>query len=226
MEYAIDVSQACRERGVRTVAVTAGEICAEPREEFFRHLDAANVDLKAFTEEFYQKVCGGRLEPVKETLKYVRHETETWLEITTLLIPGMNDSDGELDRMTQWISAELGPDVPLHFTAFHPDFRMLDTPPTPVQTLKRARDIALGNGLRYCYTGNVHDKEGGSTYCATCSRLLVGRDRYVLSEWGLNALGACSSCGTPLPGVFEAEPGNWGARRVPVRLSEFADRSA
>ena len=225
MEYAIDVAQACRERGVRTVAVTAGEICAKPREEFFRHLDAANVDLKAFTEEFYEKVCLGRLEPVKETLAYVRHETDTWLEITTLLIPGMNDSDRELDHMTQWIVSELGPDVPLHFTAFHPDFRMHETPPTPVRTLKRAREIAMRNGLRFCYTGNVQDKAGGSTYCATCGHLLVGRDRYVLSEWDLTARAACASCGATLPGVFEAKPGNWGSRRIPVRLRDFADHS-
>lgn len=221
-EYAIDVAQACREHGIRTVAVTAGEICPEPREEFFRHMDAANVDLKGFTEDFYRKICGGDFQTVKDTLVYLKHETDVWFEITTLLIPGENDADAELDAMTRWIADRLGPDVPLHFTAFHPDYKMLDKPPTPPATLARARRIALGNGLRYVYTGNVHDKEGGSTACHACGERLIGRDWYVLSEWNLTPEGACATCGTPCAGRFEPHPGTWGARRLPVRLRDFA----
>ena len=221
-EYAIDVAEACHERGIRTVAVTAGEICPEPREEFFRHMDAANVDLKGFTEDFYRKICGGDFQTVKDTLMYLKHETDVWFEITTLLIPGENDSDADLDAQTRWIADKLGPDVPLHFTAFHPDYKMLDKPPTPPATLKKARRIALGNGLRYVYTGNVHDKEGGSTYCHGCGERLIGRDWYVLSDWNLTPEGACASCGTPCAGRFEGHPGTWGARRLPVRLRDFA----
>jgi len=218
MEYAIDVAQACHEAGVRTVAVTAGYICSEPRAEFFAAIDAANVDLKAFTERFYRKVCGAELAPVLDTLVYLKRETRTWFEVTTLLIPGENDSDAELDAMTQWLAAELGPDVPLHFSAFHPDWKMSDRAPTPPATLERARRIALGNGLRYVYTGNVHDRVGGSTWCHRCGGLLIERDWYELGRWGLDAGGACVACGERLPGVFAAKPGTWGSRRLPVRL--------
>jgi pyruvate formate lyase activating enzyme len=218
MEYAIDVAQACHERGVRTVAVTAGYICPEPRTEFFAAMDAANVDLKGFTERFYRNLCGAELAPVLETLEYVKRETRTWLEITTLLIPGENDSDAELDAMTQWIAAHLGPDVPLHFSAFHPDWKMGDYPPTPPATLTRARQIALRNGLHYVYTGNVHDRDGGSTWCHGCGALLIERDWYELGRWGLAPDGRCASCGTTIPGVFESRPGSWGAKRMPVRL--------
>jgi pyruvate formate lyase activating enzyme len=222
MEYAIDVAQACREAGIRTVAVTAGEICPEPRREFYRHMDAANVDLKGFTERFYRNICGGDLQTVKETLVYLKHETDVWFEITTLLIPGENDSDQELDQMTRWVAEALGPDVPIHFSAFHPDYKLLDKPPTPPATLSRARRIAMGNGLRYAYTGNVHDREGGTTFCHNCGERLIGRDWYVLKEWNLTPEGTCASCGTPLPGRFEGAPGTWGARRLPVRLRDFA----
>ncbi len=222
MEYAIDVARACREVGIRAVAVTAGEICDEPRVEFYRHMDAANVDLKAFTEDFYRKICGGQLQPVLDTLVYLKHETEVWFEITTLLIPGHNDSDGEIDAMTRWVVESLGPDVPMHFTAFHPDWKMMDTPPTPPATLTRARSIALANGVRYAYTGNVHDEDGGSTYCHGCDRLLIGRDWFVLTAWNLTGEGLCSTCGEPCAGVFEGPPGTWGARRRPVRLQEYA----
>ncbi|MCC7345253.1 MAG: AmmeMemoRadiSam system radical SAM enzyme [Deltaproteobacteria bacterium] len=222
MEYAIDVAQACRERGIKAVAVTAGEICPEPREEFYRYMDAANVDLKAFTERFYEKICSGKLQPVLDTLKYLKHETKVWFEITTLLIPGQNDSDPELEAQTQWIREELGPDVPLHFTAFHPDYKMLDLPPTPPATLTRAREIALKNGLHYVYTGNVHDHGGSSTYCPNCKKILIGRDWYVLSEWNLTEAGDCRFCGTRIPGVFAGPPGRWGAKRVPVYLKDFA----
>ena len=222
LEYAVDAAVACHERGVKTVAVTAGYICAEPRAEFFRHMDAANVDLKAFTDDFYRNICGARLDAVLDTLKYLRHETDVWMELTTLLIPGENDSDDEIDRMTQWVARELGPDVPMHFSAFHPDWKMTGHPPTPPATLTRARAIARANGVRYVYTGNVHDRDGGSTFCHTCGGMLIGRDWYVLSEWNLAGNGTCRNCGTPPAGVFEAKPGKWGAWRRPVRLAEFA----
>ena len=225
LEYAVDVAQACHERGIRTVAVTAGYITREPREEFFRHMDAANIDLKAFTDRFYWKLCGGRLEPVLDTLRYLHDETDVWFEITDLLIPGENDSEAEIEDMTQWIAEHLGPDVPLHFTAFHPDWKMTDWPHTPLQTLTRSRDIALKNGLRYVYTGNVHDFAGSSTYCYRCGDNLVGRDGYELSTWNLALDGRqaiCSGCGTPIAGLFESRPGTWGNRRMPVLLSARA----
>ena len=219
MEYAIDVAQACHEVGVKSVAVTAGYMCAEPRVEFYRYMDAANVDLKGFTERFYYKVCGGELQPVLETLEYLKHETQVWFEITTLLIPGENDSDAELDELTQWVMQKLGPEVPLHFTAFHPDWKMLDKPHTPPATLTRARDIGVRNGLRYVYTGNVHDREGGSTWCHGCGTLLIERDWYELGAWRLDEQGKCRQCGEALPGVFNGPPGTWGRRRQPVRLA-------
>jgi pyruvate formate lyase activating enzyme len=222
LEYAVDVADACRAAGIRTVAVTAGEICPEPRAELYRHMDAANVDLKGFTDRFYRKICGGELAPVLDTLRYLKHETDVWFEITNLVIPGENDGDEEFDAMTRWIAEHLGPDVPLHFTAFHPDYKMLETPPTPPATLSRARRIALANGLHHVYTGNVHDRDGGSTWCHHCGQRLIGRDWYVLSEWNLTPEGACNACGTPCAGVFDGPPGSWGARRVPVRLRDFA----
>jgi pyruvate formate lyase activating enzyme len=221
MEYAIDVAQACHEVGVKTVAVTAGYVCPEPRQEFYAHMDAANVDLKAFTEKFYRKVTIGELAPVLDTLKFLKHETEVWFELTTLLIPGYNDSDRELEEMTQWVVTELGPDVPMHFTAFHPDYKMLDVPPTPPQTLAHARRIAIKNGVRYAYTGNVHDERGSSTYCHACGTRLIGRDWYRLTDWNLTSNGACMTCGEPCPGHFEPRPGTWGPRRQPVRLANF-----
>ncbi len=221
LEYAVDVAQACREQGIRTVAVTAGEICAEPRQEFFAAMDAANVDLKGFTERFYHDICGGSLAAVLETLQYLRHETDVWFEITNLIIPGENDADAELEGMTAWIVEHLGSDVPVHFTAFHPDYRMLDRPPTPPETLSRARRIARANGLHHAYTGNVHDEDGGSTTCTGCGQRLIGRDWYVLTHWGLDETGACTECGTRLAGYFDGPPGTWGAKRQPVRLADF-----
>jgi pyruvate formate lyase activating enzyme len=221
-EYAIDVAQACHEVGVKAVAVTAGYQCAAPRAEFYRYMDAANVDLKAFTEQFYKQITVGHLQAVLDTLEYLKKETTVWFEITTLLIPGENDSEREIEELTQWVMEHLGPDVPLHFTAFHPDFKMLDKPPTPPSTLTMARRIAVKNGLRYAYTGNVHDEEGGSTYCHHCGRKLIGRDWYVMTDWHLTDDGLCLYCGTPCAGVFEGPPGNWGAKRLPVRLKDFA----
>ena len=224
-EYAIDVAQACHELDIQAVAVTAGEVCAEPREEFYRHMDAANVDLKAFTESFYREICGSHLQPVLETLVYLQHETEVWFEITTLLIPGENDSPKEIDAMSRWVVDKLGRDVPMHFTAFHPDWKMMDHAPTPPQTLSGARRIAMGNGVRYVYTGNVHDHEGGSTYCHECGERLIGRDWYVLNDWRLTEDGSCRGCGTPCPGRFSSTPGDWGASRLPVRLSDYQRRA-
>jgi pyruvate formate lyase activating enzyme len=220
LEYAVDIAAACREQGIRSVAVTAGYIDPEPRKEFFRAMDAANVDLKAFTDRFYHKICGGHLAPVLETLEYIRNETDTWLETTTLLIPGQNDSDAELDQMTQWVVEHLGPDVPMHFSAFHPDWKMLDTPSTPASTLRRARRIAMDNGVRFAYTGNVHDSDGSSTYCPGCKELVIERDWYVLGEWHIDANGACGHCGTRIPGHFDAAPGHFGAKQVRVRLAD------
>ncbi|HKQ84941.1 MAG TPA: AmmeMemoRadiSam system radical SAM enzyme [Steroidobacteraceae bacterium] len=219
MEYAMDVADACRERGIQNVAVTAGYMCDAPRREFYRHMDAANVDLKGFTERFYRKICGAELGNVLETLQYLEHETNVWFEITTLLIPEENDSDAELHAMTHWIMDRLGPDVPLHFTAFHPDWKMRDKPPTPPATLTRARDIALANGLHHVYTGNVHDAEGSSTYCASCKTRVIERDWYELGEYRLDENGACLKCGAVVPGVFEARAGKWGRKRLPVRIA-------
>ncbi len=222
LEYAVDTAIACHAQDIYAVAVTAGYITEAAREDFFRHIDAANVDLKAFTDRFYWKICGGHLDPVLETISYIRNETSTWLELTTLLIPGENDSDAEIDAMTQWIADQLGAEVPLHFSAFHPDWKMLDTPPTPHRTLTRAREIALGNGLHHVYTGNVHDPAGSSTYCPGCGELLVGRDWYELSTWNLRMRGAqatCGSCGAAIAGVFEERPGTWGSRRQPVHVA-------
>lgn len=221
-EYAVDVAQACRAEGVRAVAVTAGYVSPEPRAEFYASMDAANIDLKGFTDEFYRKVCGGRLQPVLETLEYVRRQTPVWLEITTLLIPGLNDSPGELDSLTRWVAEKLGPDTPVHFSAFHPDYRMYDRGATPPETLRLARRIGMDNGLRYVYTGNVHDPEGGSTRCDSCGELLIGRDWYELTAWTLDEGGWCRSCGTPCAGIFERQPGDWGARRLPVEIGARA----
>jgi pyruvate formate lyase activating enzyme len=219
MEYAIDVAKAARTRGVRSVAVTAGYMCPEPRAELFKHMDATNIDLKGFTADFYRKVCGAELAAVLETLEYVRHETRVWLEITTLLIPGLNDSDGELEAMCAWLVEHLGRDVPLHFTAFHPDWKMRDVPATPLSTLRRARQIALRHGLRYVYTGNVRDPEGGSTWCHACGAPLIRRDGYAIGQWALSPQGGCRECGTTCAGVFERRPGDWGPYCTPVRLS-------
>ncbi|GIX04473.1 MAG: AmmeMemoRadiSam system radical SAM enzyme [Planctomycetaceae bacterium] len=219
LEYALDVAQACHARGIKTVAVTAGEICPEPRREFFQHMDAANVDLKGFTERFYRDICAGHLQPVLDTLVYLKHSTKVWLEITTLLIPGENDAPQELAALSRWVHAELGDDVPLHFTAFHPDYRMRDKPPTPVATLRQARTIALEQGLKYVYTGNVRDVEGSTTWCPRCSRAVIVREGYDIVTWGMDA-GRCAFCGELIAGVWEDLPGDWGSRRQPISLAE------
>lgn len=221
MEYAIDVAKACHQQGLKTIAVSAGYISPEPRKEFFNYIDAVNIDLKGFTDEFYFKQTGAHLEPVLDTLKYIKNETNVWLEITTLLIPGLNDSDEELNELTTWIKNNLGPDVPLHFSAYHPDWKLKDIAATPADTLVRARNIALNNGLHYVYTGNIHNEEGDSSYCHQCGEKLIGRDWYVLTEWNLDKDGKCSNCKTPLAGIFEQAPGTWGANRLPIKISEY-----
>lgn len=217
-EYAVDTAKECRKLGIKTVAVTAGYVCAEPRKEFYEWMDAANVDLKGFTEEFYKKYTDSSLEPVLETLLYLKKKTKVWIEITTLLIPGLNDSDKELRSLTSWIIKNLGPDVPLHFTAFHPAYKMPDVPPTPVSTLRKSRETALANGIRYCYTGNAEDPEGETTFCHSCGKKLIGRSWYALREWNLKENGLCKFCGAICAGVLESEPGNWGSKRLPVTL--------
>ena len=220
-EYAMDAADACREAGLETVAVTAGYISPAPRKEFYEKMDAANVDLKAFTDEFYVKLTGAKLAPVLDTLVYLKHETKVWFEITTLLIPGKNDSPGEILAMSKWIMKELGPDVPLHFTAFHPDFKMTELPPTPASTLSRSRKIAIDEGLRYVYTGNVHDREGGTTFCPSCNAPLIVRDWHRIESYRLSPEGRCPGCGTSIPGRFEAfdVKRQFGRRRIPVCVS-------
>jgi len=221
-EYAMDVADACHARGVQTVAVTAGYMRAAARGEFYAKMDAANVDLKAFSEDFYFKLTGAHLAPVLETLEYLVRETGVWTEITTLLIPGRNDSDGELRAECEWIMRHLGPDVPLHFTAFHPDWKMTDAEATPPATLARARGIARRAGLHYVYTGNVHDEAGGSTYCPSCDEAVVVRDWYDIRAYRLTDTGACSHCGTQLAGRYQKFGKPFGAKRIPVRLGSAA----
>lgn len=218
LEYASDVAQACHAHGIANVAVTAGYICAEPRAEFFAHMDAANVDLKAFSERFYHHVTGGHLQPVLETLEYLVHETSVWTEVTTLLIPGENDTEAELVRMSAWMVDHLGPDVPWHFTAFHPDYRMRDKDPTCASSLQRAWHIARAAGMRHVYLGNIHDEEGGATHCHACGELLIGRDWHEITAWKLMPAGTCPTCGARLTGHFNEQPGTWGRKRLPLRL--------
>ncbi|MCL2524741.1 MAG: AmmeMemoRadiSam system radical SAM enzyme [Betaproteobacteria bacterium] len=222
-EYAIDTALACRAEGIHNVAVTAAYIHPQPAREFFAAMDAANVDLKAFTEHFYQKLCAGRLTPVLDMLAWIRHETDCWLEITTLLIPGHNDSPAEIAELAAWIERELGPEVPLHLTAFHPDWKMTDLPPTPPATLRQARQIALAAGLRHVYLGNLRGSEGGATFCRQCQAALIVRDGYAIRRYELTADGRCPHCQTPLAGHFGPRLGRdglaFGARRIPIRLA-------
>lgn len=221
-EYAMDTADACHDLGIQAVAVTAGYIGIEARRDFYAKIDAANVDLKGFTDEFYVKICGAHLQPVLDTLVYLRHETDVWTEITTLLIPGKNDSDAEIEAECQWIARELGPDVPLHFTAFHPDYKMTDVVGTPAKTLSRARHIARAEGLRYVYTGNVHDIDGGTTFCPGCAHGAVVRDWYEILSYAISPDGRCLRCGTPVPGRFAPMESHWGGKRVPVRINVAA----
>ncbi len=220
-EYAIDTAQACHERGIKTVAVTAGYIYPEPAREFYAAMDAANVDLKAFTDDFYRRLCGARLQPVLDTLAYIHHETDCWLEITTLLIPGLNDSPDEIDALSGWVMNELGPDVPLHFTAFHPDWKLNELPPTPPPTLMNARRIAMDAGLHYVYTGNIHDSEGDTTFCPDCQAALIVRDWYAIRHCDLPDNGYCPHCCAKIPGHYGKFGKPFGARRIPVRLTRL-----
>jgi pyruvate formate lyase activating enzyme len=217
-EYAIDTAVACHEAGLKNVAVTAGYIHSEPRKEFYAVMDAANVDLKGFTDDFYVKNCGGHLQPVLDTLIYLKRETEVWLEITTLLIPTLNDSEEEIRALSEWVFKELGPNVPLHFSAFHPDYKMMDLPPTPAATLRRARTIAQEAGLNYVYTGNVHDPEGGTTYCPSCRAPVIRRDWYEILDYHMTEDGCCQRCGTAIAGKFQKFGTAFGSRRVPVSI--------
>ncbi len=218
-EYAMDTADACHAKGIKTVAVTAWYMHAEARRDFYSKIDAANVDLKAFTEDFYFKLTGSQLQPVLDTLIYLKHETDVWFEITTLLIPGKNDSDEELTAMSKWIKKELGSDVPLHFSAFHPDYKMPDIPPTPPATLVRAREIALKEGLHYVYTGNVHNIEGDTTFCPDCQAPLIVRDWYQINLYGLTKDGHCPDCGSALAGRFDEKAGHFGRRRIPIAIN-------
>jgi pyruvate formate lyase activating enzyme len=217
LEYARDVAAACRERGIRSVAVTAGYVNAEPREELFSFIDAANIDLKAFDDDFYRRIAGGHLEPVLDTLRYLRRETDVWVEVTNLVIPGHNDAEDDIHRMVDWIFEEFGSDVPVHFSAFHPSYKMRDVPPTPRSTLRRARQIAKDAGIHHVYTGNVHDREGDTTYCAACGTVLIVRDWYEVIAWNLDD-GACPKCGVRCAGVLDPAPGTWGSRRLTVKM--------
>ncbi len=192
----------------------------EPRAEFYAAMDAVNIDLKGFTAEFYHRVCGADLAAVLDTIEYVATRTDTWLELTTLVIPGHNDSEDELDAMTRWVVEHCGPDVPMHFSAFHPDWKMRDVPATPPATLTRARAIAMANGVRYAYTGNVHDRQGDTTICPGCHRPVIERDWYEIRAYRLHDDGRCSGCGTPIAGVFDGPAGRWGRTRLPVRIAE------
>ena len=216
LEYAKDCAIAAKEKNLKSVAVTAGYINPKAREDFFSFIDAANVDLKAFTQSFYKKICGGDLSPILETLIYLKKETNVWFEITTLLIPGENDSEKEIEEETQWIIDNLGPNVPIHFTSFHPDYKMRDKKNTSLQTLKNARKIAKKNGINHVYTGNIHDEEGSSTYCPNCKNKVIGRDWFKLSNWELKVSGNCKYCETKIEGLFEDRPGEWGPKRLPV----------
>ncbi len=202
LEYAVDIAAACREAGIHTVAVTSGYMMPAARAEFYDHMDAANIDLKAFTDRFYHKLASAHLQPVLETIEYAHKETDCWIELTNLIIPGENDSDHEIAEMSAWIMDRLGPNVPLHLSAFHPDYKMRDKSRTPAETLSRARRIALDHGLHYVYVGNVHDEAGSSTYCPGCGEKVIGRDWYVLSRWHLDYFGHCLSCGHQIDGRF------------------------
>jgi pyruvate formate lyase activating enzyme len=217
-EYAMDVADACHALDVKTVAVTAGYMHDLPRREFYAKMDAANVDLKAFTEEFYFRQTGAHLQPVLETLQYLCRETQVWVELTTLLIPGYNDSAHEIGQMCEWMAKELGTDVPLHFTAFHPDYKMTRIPATPASKLAEARQIAQAAGLQYVYTGNVHDLSGGTTLCSKCRLPLIARDWYQIREYAVTEKGECPHCGTKLSGHFGKFTGQFGGKRIPVEI--------
>ncbi len=216
-EYAIDTAIACHESDIKTIAVTAGYITDAARGDFYEHIDAANVDLKAFSEAFYSRVTLSHLAPVLDTLVWLKNESDVWFEVTNLIIPGENDSDKEFESMCAWFAENLGVDVPLHFTAFHPDFRMRDKSATPQSTLNKAYDIAQKHGLRYVYVGNVDDVRRQSTYCGECHKLLIERNWYEIGKYNIQD-GKCRLCHANVPGVFGKSKGRFGRRRIPVSL--------
>lgn len=200
-EYVIDISKLAREEGINSVMVTAGYIDKEARKDVYKYIDAANVDLKAFTEQFYHKITFSHLNDILDTLYWLKHETEIWFEITTLLIPDENDSPEEIQQMCDWILENLGDQVPIHFTAFHPDFKMLDKTRTPTSTLNMARNIALNSGIKYVYVGNIHNLEGQTTYCQNCKEPLIIRDWHSVIDIKLKD-GKCWKCNTKIAGRF------------------------
>jgi pyruvate formate lyase activating enzyme len=216
-EFVIDISRLAREQGLKSVMVTTGYITPEARPEVYRYIDAANVDLKAFSERFYHKITFSHLDPVLDTLKWLKHETDIWFEITNLMIPGENDDPAETQRLCAWVVENLGDSVPLHFTAFHPDFKMIDKPRTPAATLKRARQIAVSEGIKYCYVGNVFDDEGQTTYCPSCKRSLIQRSWHDVTEYNLD--GDQCACGTRIAGVFAASSRVNPCQSQPRRLA-------
>ena len=200
-EYVIDISKIAREEGIKSVMVTAGYIDKEARKDVYKYIDAANVDLKGFTERFYWKNTYSHLNDVLNTLIWLKNETDVWFEITTLLIPYENDSPEEIKKECDWILKKLGENVPLHFTAFHPDFKMRDKDRTPENTLTTARKIAMDMGIKHCYLGNVYNSEGQTTYCPNCNKKLIKRNWHSVI---LNNLvnGECRKCGYKIDGVF------------------------
>ena len=216
-EYAIDVAKEAHDRGLFTTFVTNGYVSKAAREEIFPHMDAANVDLKALTEVFYAKVTLSHLAPVLDTLAWLAKETACWVEVTNLVIPGLNDAEDETRRLSEWVLEHMGPDVPLHFTAFHPDYKMLDRPRTPARTLTRARELARAAGLRYVYTGNVHDRDGGATFCPSCGEKVIERDWFAIRAVRMEA-GRCAACGTRIAGHFEEPVRPTRGIRVPLGI--------
>ncbi|MBF0297839.1 MAG: AmmeMemoRadiSam system radical SAM enzyme [Oligoflexia bacterium] len=214
IEYVRDIAEIARESGIKSVAVTAGFINEKPREEFFKYMDAANIDLKGFNNEFYSKVVGGKLEIILNTLKYVKSETSVWLELTNLIIPGINDKEKDLHKMCEWIASNLGVSTPLHFSAFHPDWQMDNVAATSLKTLIAAKEIALSKGLRYVYLGNVSCIDSSTTFCYQCGERLIEREGYVISR---KFSSICKKCGTKVDGFFEELPGGWGNKRVPIQ---------
>ena len=200
-EYVIDISKIAHEEDIKTVMVTAGYIDKEARKEIYKYIDAANVDLKGFTEKFFFKQTFSHLNDVLDTLIWLKNETDIWFEITTLLIPDENDSLEEVKNECDWVLKNLGDSIPLHFTAFHPDFRMTDKEKTPAETLNRSRRIARSMGIKYCYVGNIHDTEGQTTYCPECKESLIKRDWHDVYSNKIKE-GKCFNCGTSIAGVF------------------------
>ena len=198
MEYALDVAERAHEAGIGNIFVSNGYMTAEAMEVLAPRLDAANVDLKAFTDEFYHEQCGARLQPVLDTLRRMK-DCGIWLEVTTLLIPGLNDDPGELRELARYL-VSLGPETPWHVSRFHPTYRLLDRRPTPVETLRMARRIGLEEGLHYVYTGNIPGDEGESTFCHSCGELLIERFGFSTRIRSLKG-GSCSRCGAAVAGV-------------------------